>query len=157
MLPRLARHVRLREHETGVEPHRFNTHFDHEGEQARLESEKLLRDRIDEIAPSAPIVVTGDFNCRAGSEPYQHLVGREKTSPGRTLRDAHQTARLGHYGPLTSMTDFHNPIPGKKIDHILTTTDIEVVQHGVSADCFDDGTSPSDHLPVVTELSVREP
>ena len=157
MLPRLVRHVRLREHTTGVELHHFNTHFDHDGETARLESARLLRDRIDESAPNAPVVVTGDFNCRAGTDPYLHLTDRDKASPGRTLRDTHRTARRRHHGPTTTMTDFHNLIPEKKIDHVLTTTDTEVVQHGVCADSFDDGTYPSDHLPLVVELSVPEP
>lgn len=157
MLPRLVRHARLREHETDVELHHFNTHFDHDGETARLESARLLRDRVDEHASNAPVLVTGDLNCRAGSPPYEHLTGREKASPGRTLRDTHETARRRHHGPETSMTDFHNLIPDKKIDHVLTSTDVEVVQHGICSDSFGDGTYPSDHLPVIAELLFPEP
>lgn len=156
MLPRLVRHARLREHETDVELHHFNTHFDHDGAESRLESAKLLRDRIDDLAPNAHVVVTGDLNCRPDTDPYDHLTGRDKASPGRTLRDTHRTTRRGHHGPETTMTDFYNLIPGKKIDHVLTTTDVEVVQHGVCADSFDDGTFASDHLPVFAELSVPE-
>lgn len=156
MLPRLVRHVGLREHGTGIELRHFNTHFDHNGETARLESARLLSDRVDEYAPNAPVLVTGDFNCRAGSPPYEHLTGRDKSSPGRTLRDTHETTRRRHHGPETTMTDFHNLIPDKKIDHVLATTDVEVVQHGIPADSFEDGTYPSDHLPVVVELSLPE-
>jgi endonuclease/exonuclease/phosphatase family metal-dependent hydrolase len=157
MLPRLVRHVRLREHDTDVELHHFNTHFDHDGETARLESARLLANRIDERAQNVNVLVTGDLNCRPGSEPYEHLTGRDKTSPGRILRDTHETVRLRHHGPETTMTDFHNLIPEKKIDHVLTTVDVEVVQHGVCADSFGDGTYPSDHLPIVVELSFQEP
>lgn len=156
MLPRLVHHVRLREHDTDVEFHHYNTHFDHGGERARTESARLLRDRIDEGAPNAPVVVTGDLNCRVGTEPYRLLTDRDKSSPGRTLRDTHRTARRGHHGPGTTMTDFHNLIPDKKIDYVLATTDVEVIQHGVAADSFGDGVYPSDHLPVVVQLSVPE-
>lgn len=156
-LPRITHHVCLRERDTGVELHHYNTHFDHDSERARLESAKLLRDRIDEGTPNAPVVVTGDLNCRAGSPPYEHLTGRDKSAMGRSLRDAHRTTRRRHHGPTTTMTDFHNLIPDKKIDHVLTTADMEVLLHGIPSDSFADGIYPSDHLPVVVELSVPLP
>lgn len=155
-LPRLVHHVRLREEETDVEFYLFNTHFDHYGETARLESAKLLLDLIDELAANEPVVVTGDFNCLAGSPPYEHLTGREKRSAGRTLRDTHRIARRGHHGPTTTVTDFHNLVPERKIDHVFVTSDVEPVQHGVCADCFDIGVYPSDHLPILVELVLPE-
>lgn len=40
----------------------FNTHFDHAGPQARLQSAKLLRAKIGEIAGPSPVILTGDLN-----------------------------------------------------------------------------------------------
>ena len=76
---------RLRDRATGRVFFHFNTHFDHLGEQARLESARLLVTRVKEIAGTAPVIVTGDFNCRESSEPY--LVLTDSTST-ESLRDA---------------------------------------------------------------------
>lgn len=154
MLPRLARYVRLREPDTGVELYHFNTHFDHTGETARRESARLLLDRIDDIAPGAPVLVTGDLNCRPTSAPYERLTGRDEASDGRTLRDAHGEAVWRQLGPTTTMTDFQNLVPDKKIDYVLVSSDVDVVTHGVCSDTYDGGAYPSDHLPVVAEVSV---
>lgn len=156
MLPRLVRYVELREQDTDVTFYHFNTHFDHAGEESRLESAKLLLDRIDEQVPDDPVIVTGDFNCRAGSPPYKHLTGRNKASAGRALFDTHSHAKYSHHGPETSMTDFHNLIPDKKIDHVFVTGDIEVILHGVLSDTYGNGRYPSDHLPVVVNVSLPE-
>lgn len=155
-LPRLVRWARLREEETDVELYLFNTHFDHAGETARLESAKLLRDTVDELARNEPVVITGDLNCRAGSPPYEHLTGRDKSSAGRSLQDTHRTARHDHHGPTTTMTDFRNLVPEKKIDYVLVTSDVETAVHGVCSDTYDDGRYPSDHLPVIVRLSLPE-
>ena len=44
----------------------INTHFDHQGAQARLESARLLRARVETAAYSNRVVVTGDFTARGG-------------------------------------------------------------------------------------------
>nr|WP_262915707.1 endonuclease/exonuclease/phosphatase family protein [Niabella ginsengisoli] len=41
----------------------FNVHFDHEGKIARLESSKLILQKIKEIAKGVPAILTGDFNA----------------------------------------------------------------------------------------------
>ncbi|RPI70663.1 MAG: endonuclease/exonuclease/phosphatase family protein, partial [Ignavibacteriales bacterium] len=55
--------------------HHFNTHFDHKGEMAQLESANLLNDKVAEIAGKNPAVVTGDLNFTPDSKGYQLLVG----------------------------------------------------------------------------------
>lgn len=156
MLPRLVRYVELRERETNTTFYHFNTHFDHAGEESRLESARLMMDRIGEIVPDDPVVLTGDFNCRKGSPPYEHLTGHTKASAGRTLLDTHHHAKHHHHGPTTSMTDFRNLVPDKKIDHVLVTGDVEVLLHGIMSDTYDNGYYPSDHLPIVADLVLPE-
>lgn len=155
-LPRVLRHARLREERTDAEFYLFNTHFDHYGETARLESAKLLLDRIDDLAANEPVIVTGDFNCRSSARPYELLTGREKRDAGRTIRDAHRAARHPHHGPSTTVTDFRNLVPDRKIDHVFVSSDVEPILHGVCADTFANGRYPSDHLPVVVELALPE-
>lgn len=155
-LPRLVRHVRFRDRVTGVEFGHFNTHFDHRGETARERSAALLRERIDELAPDAPLVVTGDFNCREATEPYRIVTEDGEAGHRRSLTDSHRVSKHPHHGPSTSMTDFHDLVPGKKIDHVFVSSGGEVVNHGTCSDTYDDGRYPSDHLPVVVDLTLLE-
>lgn len=151
MLPRLVRYVKLREYETGIGFYFFNTHFDHAGERARVESADLLHSRIDEVPPDTPVVVTGDFNARATDPAYERLTGEDDR---RRLFDTHVAANHGHHGPETSVTDFTSLVPDRKIDHVFVTGDVEVLLHGTCSDTYGDGLYPSDHLPVVVDLSL---
>ena len=67
----------------------FNTHFDHHGERARLESAKLLRRATDALG-GKPLIVMGDFNCGPGSPPYAVPDCRRRQPGGadRRLRGA---------------------------------------------------------------------
>jgi endonuclease/exonuclease/phosphatase family metal-dependent hydrolase len=154
MLPRLVRYSRFRDRETGGAFYHFNTHFDHRGETARLESARLLRDRIDDVASETPFVVTGDFNARESTEIYQILT--EPREDGRTLIDAHFTSEIAHHGPMTTMTDFHDLVPSKKIDYVFVSDEMEVNVHGTCADLDEEGQYPSDHLPILTVLECVE-
>lgn len=46
----------------------FNTHYDHIGVQARIESAKLIKKKIQEIAPTLPVILTGDLNVTPETE-----------------------------------------------------------------------------------------
>lgn len=153
-LPRLVHYVRFRDRATGVTFHYFNTHFDHRGRTARQRGAELLRDRVDELAPDGPIIVTGDFNSRESSEPYRVLT--EGSEHRRSLTDTHRISKHPHHGPSTSMTDFGNLVPQKKIDHVLVSPEVEVINHGSCSDTYDDGRYPSDHLPVVADVSLPD-
>lgn len=153
-LPRLIRHVRLRHREFDTAISHFNTHFDHDGEVARRQSARLLRERIENVAPDVPVVVTGDFNSRRSTDVYRYLTA--PTDDGPILVDAHDSAARPHRGPETTMTDFHDLVPDKKIDYVFTSRDVEVGAHGVVSTTPLE-MYPSDHLPVLARLSLPEP
>lgn len=155
-LPRLVKYARFRDRTTNSEFVHVNTHFDHRGVEARAKSAAMVRDRIDDIAADRPVVLTGDLNCRPGTEPYRLLTDRATDGTGRTLRDAATIAENPLHGPSTSMSDFNNLIPDKQIDHVLVTPEIDVRQHGTCSDMYDNGRFPSDHLPVIADLSLPE-
>ncbi len=69
----------------------FNTHLDNDGKTARKEGVQLILDKIKEIAPHMPAIITGDFNCTPGETPLQTLEkgGMEnaaKVLPSPTVR-----------------------------------------------------------------------
>jgi endonuclease/exonuclease/phosphatase family metal-dependent hydrolase len=136
----------------------FNTHFDYHGHSAREESAFLLKQKIAEIAKDAPFIVTGDFNLfpeMGGKEVYETLTQGNEEIEGRLLRDAHFSALYPHHGPTGSWSGFKEAgQPGIKPDYIFVGANLDVITHGILADCFD-GRFPSDHLPIVADLVLR--
>lgn len=79
-LPRMVTWVKLSDRRNPGAPPIvfFNTHFDHLGVQARLESARLLRRQVMTLGQGCLVIVTGDFNSGEGSDPYQRCSGPSK-------------------------------------------------------------------------------
>lgn len=152
--PRVVTWAKFEERATGKTFFHFNTHFDHRGERARVESARLLLRSVGRIAGrSSPVIVTGDFNFNEAAEGYRILTGKAGgQSPGaRVLHDARYLSPHGHHGPTATFNDFKALVPDSKIDHIFVDGRVKVRQHGVLSDTWD-GRFPSDHFPVLAEL-----
>ncbi len=148
-LPRIASWIKFHAPASKTDFYFFNTHFDHRGVQARLESAKLLAERIRPLAAQLPVVLTGDFNALAGtSAPWQAL-----TAHG--MRDAWQRAAKKK-GPANTWNGFETPGPGaaRRIDWILVSPRIEVL-HCETVTRQQDGRYPSDHFPVLAKLVLE--
>ncbi len=136
---------------TGKQIFVFNTHFDHIGEVARLESSKLILNIIQEVAGEMPAVLTGDFNVTPDSQPYATL-----TSGTPELNDAYDVSALPHVGPSFTFEGFKvkGGSDGRRIDYIFVNNGIQVNKHAILTP-FQDGFYPSDHLPVYAEIEVK--
>jgi endonuclease/exonuclease/phosphatase family metal-dependent hydrolase len=149
--PRIATWARLRDERTDRRIVYLNTHLDHEGDRARAESARLLLDRLAAIRDGDPAVLAGDCNATPEHDPYAILAGEgERESP---LTDARRATPHRPHGPSTSMTDFESLVPDTLIDHVFVTG-LDIEGYAVATDMGGDGWYPSDHLPVVVDLSV---
>jgi endonuclease/exonuclease/phosphatase family metal-dependent hydrolase len=153
-LPRMVTWVKLRDRKApDAKPVLFlNTHFDHRGKQARLESSKLLRQRIDEMGQGCSVIVTGDFNAGEGSEPYQALFGSQddkESSLVDTFRVAHPE-RGPEEGTFTGFRA--TATGGPRIDWIAVSRDWTVGEAAIDRTSRD-GRTPSDHFPVTAVLT----
>jgi endonuclease/exonuclease/phosphatase family metal-dependent hydrolase len=125
----------------------FNTHFAHrrEDNEARVQSARVIAERLRKLPQDATIILTGDFNTDAGSEPYKALTG--------VLQDAWASVQKPQ-GPTGTFHGFKGQ-PGKaRIDWILyrgavSPVSVETVTHNV------DGRYPSDHFPVLAALEWK--
>jgi endonuclease/exonuclease/phosphatase family metal-dependent hydrolase len=146
----------FRERESGKEFYHFNTHFDHRGEEAREMSSHLVVEKAKEIAGSAPVLLTGDFNFPPTSPNYSILTAEEAGDPGRVyLKDARTISEEPPHGPDWSSHGFSGQgRPGRIIDFIFVSDAIKVIRHGILSDHWS-GRYPSDHLPVLAEVVVR--
>jgi endonuclease/exonuclease/phosphatase family metal-dependent hydrolase len=126
----------------------FNTHFDHVSAEARMNSARLLADRIQLIAGESPAIISGDFNCRLESPAGDLLLSAFK----------HPAALSEHpiYGPDFSYKPFDHPgQSGNVIDHLFffQFSGVQVLRYGILSDNWN-GKYPSDHLPVLTEIRL---
>jgi endonuclease/exonuclease/phosphatase family metal-dependent hydrolase len=153
-LPRVATWVRLRDRLTGAELVFVNTHFDHRGEVARLESARLLRSRLPELAPSGRWILTGDFNCGEDSPPYRALLGEGEgdLTAVDSYRVAHPTRREGE----GTFGAFEGRRTGARIDWVLHGSAFETLSATIDR-TEEAGRYPSDHYPVTATVRLRAP
>jgi endonuclease/exonuclease/phosphatase family metal-dependent hydrolase len=151
--PRIVTWAKLKDRSTGGSLVFFNTHWDHKGVRARVESGKLMRRLVDEHRDGLPVVVTGDFNSPETSEQYRALTG---TGGGAAVALA-DTYRQVHPEPSPDEATFHGfkgTRTGKRIDWVLHSP--EWVTKAAAIDRTQkDGRYPSDHYAVTADLAPR--
>lgn len=147
----------------------FNLHMDHVGTEARVESAKLVKQRIREIGNGIPAFVTGDFNVDQTNPSYDTFVG------DGALKDSFETTEF-RYALNGTFNSYHTDgFTTSRIDHIFTTPEINVKKYGVLTDTYRTeenptdmdakdapkeielknycARTPSDHFPVMIEVS----
>ncbi len=180
-LPRMVTWVRLRDR-SAVPAREFlfaNTHFDHQGRQARLESARLLREKLGSLAKGQAVVLTGDFNSPEASPPYVALfdgksvvqadteqaeaianqadnadVGNELSGDTAAL-GLRDTYRVAHPTPGPEEGTFCRfnaaETHGPRIDWIGVSAGWQVGSAEIVRDAKN-GSTPSDHFPVAAIL-----
>lgn len=150
--PRMVSWLRLRDKTNGRVLFIANTHFDHRGDEARLNSARLVRQRLPELAQDNPIVVIGDFNCTEDSEPYSVLVSGE--DEGRMkLADAYRAIHPDRSEKEATYHGFRGDREGSRIDWILHGLGLQTLAAGI--DTAHEGLKyPSDHFPVTATLRL---
>lgn len=123
----------------------FNTHFDHEGQQAQQQSAKLILQKIKEIAKKKPVILMGDFNMTPDNLSVQMIA--------KKLYDTRYVAseEIKNKGTFNAFRP-NEPLKGH-IDYIFTTPDIKTIHYQI-IDKLIDNLYPSDHLPVVVTLKL---
>lgn len=151
---RIATWARLRDKQSGATLLMLNTHFDHRGQQAQVESAHLVRTFLNAQSPPSPAIITGDFNCTAQSSAYQQLTTAAEMT-GSPLLDSQFAAQTPHRGPsATFNTNFADPLH-EKIDFVfIWPGDTFGIQQHAILDEQTQGRYPSDHLPILVELAL---
>ncbi len=145
---RICTYGHFRDRDTGSTYWVFNTHFDHEVPEARLNGAKLILKQIDRlVAPTEPYFLMGDLNATPDSAPIKLLSER--------LKDA----RLHSKGPVFGMDATFNgfiseTVPQNRIDYIFTSQEVTVSSFATHSDMVDQR-YPSDHFPVTATVKLR--
>lgn len=148
---RICTWIKLKEKKSGKQFFVFNAHYDHMGVLARVESSKLVLEKIKSIAAGAPAIYTGDLNGDRESEWYTHLKNSD------LLEDAFSNATRVY--ALNGSFNSFSPVglnSNRVIDHIFITAHFKANTWAILTDTYN-GKYPSDHFPVISELDFMNP
>jgi endonuclease/exonuclease/phosphatase family metal-dependent hydrolase len=144
---RMVTWVRLRERATSREFSVWNTHLDHQVEEARQKAAALIRDRLADTDKTLPLILLGDFNCPAGTSRAFDILTKEAG-----LSDAWSAAVRRVHEEIGTFNNFKGPTKGgDRIDWVLTRGAVAVSRAEIITYTEKDR-YPSDHFPVVVEL-----
>lgn len=148
---RVASWVHLVDRVDGTRLLAINTHWDHVGLAARLNSARQLREWIAGHRRGAEeVVLLGDFNAPLFEGSVQTLLSED-------LRDTSAAAIEPPTGPRATFNGWSLvPEPAAAIDHVLASPGLAVRRHHVLAEHFG-GRLASDHFPVIADLFRQVP
>jgi endonuclease/exonuclease/phosphatase family metal-dependent hydrolase len=145
---RMVTWVKFRDKNTKKEFYVINTHFDHQVQLARVNSAKLIVQRIAALKTELPVFLIGDFNAVAGANPaYDILTGAETG-----LKDSWLTAGKRTGEGLDTFNGFKEiGKQGRRIDWILYRGTVKPLSSDI-VPYIKNGQFPSDHQPVVARF-----
>lgn len=148
---RMVTWVKFRDRQAGGKFYFWNTHFDHEIQEAREKSAKLILERMKRVPSGAPLLLVGDFNAAAGDNPvYDLLVGEGRLRDTWTEAAEHFNETIGTFNGFRP-----GPKDGPRIDWILARGPVQTLREGVVT-FGREGQFPSDHFPVVARVKVED-
>ena len=105
-LERICTYAQFEHKETGQKFWVFNTHFDHIGELARIQSAKLIHQKIKMLnINNFPVIITGDFNLTPDKAPIKMLQNSYIDVMQKTPRDAKNHGTYTGFDKLSNGED----------------------------------------------------
>lgn len=148
-IKRVCTYALLENRESGKKFYVFNAHLDHIGEESRMESVKLIRERVEEKTGSGqyPVLVMGDLNAEPGDDPIVFL--------NKYFNDVYKISEEPPYGPVGTFNSFDVGKPAeRRIDYIFVSDQFRVNKYASISDS-NHSRYPSDHFPVYAELELE--
>jgi endonuclease/exonuclease/phosphatase family metal-dependent hydrolase len=124
----------------------FNVHLDHIGQESRVESTKLILQRINELCEGKKILLAGDFNCTPDQEPVR-LIGQSGLI----------NIVAQHEKEIPSSCTYNNfkyVRKGRQIDYIFTSPEYKTVSISIPQP-VENQIIPSDHNPIVARIILE--
>lgn len=149
-LPRMVSWVILRDRKGKGQRFAFaNTHFDHRGSQARLESAKLIGRWAESV--EMPVILAGDFNAGEGSAPYNVLARADGLA---VFVDSYRAVHSKKGTGEGTFSGWIGRREGSRIDWILHSAEFLTLNASINY-TNEEGRYPSDHYPAQAILRRR--
>ncbi len=148
-LTRICTWGKFLDNTSGLEFYFLNTHFDHIGDTARVESARLILDFINMETKDLTVILTGDFNSSSSDEPYSVLI-----NPKNGLFDVCQSITSSKACNEGTYNGFGSEKDSQRIDMVFIRGRWEVGSYRVLK-IKDREMFISDHWPVIAEFKVQ--
>lgn len=136
-------------HRSGKEVAILNTHFDHAGNEARLNSPAVIEALVNSIGADIPVILTGDFNVEPNHEAYQELS--TFLTEASELADVVKRPYKGTFNGFKLEEDYL-----RRIDFIFTNNvGLSIKDYVVETPLTSEGRHVSDHFPVIIEARMK--
>jgi endonuclease/exonuclease/phosphatase family metal-dependent hydrolase len=124
----------------------YNLHLDHVSQPSRERSVGLLLDRIAVRAPTAPVIVMGDFNTGEANPATQAML--------KVFRDTYRVRHPDATEVGTANQFTLGRTGGDKIDYVFVEPETAVLSADIVRTAVG-GKYPSDHFPVIAHIRFR--
>lgn len=127
----------------------FCTHFDHIGKRARIESAKLIVDRMQSFTNNYPVILVGDLNSAPQDTAMYNAITNYliDTAVSAKVKSIPTDGTFNGY----NMNTINFPA-SQKIDYILYRK-MNALNYRVLNKRYNDLSYPSDHFPVMCDMS----
>jgi endonuclease/exonuclease/phosphatase family metal-dependent hydrolase len=152
MYARACTWAKFMDRKTGKIFYFFNSHFDHQGVEAREVSAEILVSTVRRIAAGYPAFMTGDFNSDEDTLPYKIIL--KSGFIGDTMNAVQNPENaeyfsMSRYKPMDTVKK-----SGRHIDHVFyTPNSVKVLSWKLITDSYD-GKFGSDHLPIMADVLI---
>jgi endonuclease/exonuclease/phosphatase family metal-dependent hydrolase len=144
--PRTCVWVQLKDRESGKEFRLYNTHLDNVSELARKKGMELTVGKINaDVSAGMTAFLTGDFN-------NELKPGNAIDYVRKSMNDTAELSVTPHQGPAKTLHGY-NLQPVTLIDYVFVKGKVRVLSHA-TLDDLPDGKFPSDHFPVVVNVTL---
>lgn len=138
-LNRIYTYAKLQRKSDGTTFMHINTHFDHKSEVARVKQAGVLGEFVNKCA-DIPMIISGDFNCIPGSDPYKAITAMGLADSAVVARQTESTKTFHNYGASDKTLDYF----------FITPRYVNVDRYHVCNEKIN-GDYPSDHHPIFVE------
>lgn len=148
--PRICTYGLFKHIETNMFFWVFNTHFDHVGQQSRLNSTSIILKTIKELNDDNPVFVIGDLNVTPQNEVINLF--------NQNFIDTYEASIETPKGSFGTFNGFDTTTPAKdRIDYILAdpSKNIEIVSYEVLSNKID-SKFLSDHFAVLVKIILHD-
>ncbi len=133
----------------------YNTHLDHQSQNAREKSVRLIIDIIQNRTLHDPFILTGDFNAGENNPVIKYLKGLEPVGSVSPI-PLQDTFRMIHPDQKNAGTlnGFQGKTDSDKIDYIFVAPNTETLDATIIR-TNRRGRYPSDHFPITANIRIE--
>ena len=149
--PRILTYGKFLHKPSQTEFYFFNTHLDHQSEEARLNQLDMVVSYMDKYVADYPVILTGDFNIYITNEGFEPLTSKSD------VYDNSFTPFLEQLGSEMKTTHgFNGGTSGSPIDFIFySTATLNIESTQIIHDVYDGRYYLSDHYPVHSIITLK--